>query len=177
MAALAEAEDRIADAEALLAEGLSRWRGEEICDKPLKRLYQRQHGDDRGYAAHRQKLEAAVRDRRRAALLSTAIAEPKPLPPFVLPRLGGGEVRSESLRGRIAVINVWAKWCGPCVAEMSALQTSPTRSPARRTSSSAPSTSTPRPTTSPRGWPSAASGSRSCSALVTPEITATTPCR
>ncbi|PCC73235.1 Thiol-disulfide isomerase or thioredoxin [Nannocystis exedens] len=122
MAALAEAEGRIADAETLLVEGLSRWRGEEICEKPLKRLYQRQHGDDSGYAAYRQRLEAAVRDHRRAAILTTAIAEPKPLSPFVLSRLGGGSVRSESLRGRIAVINLWAKWCGPCVAEMPALQ-------------------------------------------------------
>jgi DsbE subfamily thiol:disulfide oxidoreductase len=41
----------------------------------------------------------------------------KPLPEFALPRLDGGELTAASLRGRAAVINVFASWCVACVAE------------------------------------------------------------
>ena len=44
----------------------------------------------------------------------------KPLPEFVLPQVRdpGGEFRSEELTGAPALINVWASWCPPCLAEL-----------------------------------------------------------
>ncbi|MDC0672562.1 redoxin domain-containing protein [Nannocystis radixulma] len=122
LAAFAEAEGRIADAEQLLIEGLALWDGEKSCEEALRALYRRQHGNERGYARHRTRLEDAARAQRRAQVLATALAEPKPLPPFELPRLGDEALRSEALRGRVAVLNLWTTWCGPCVAEMPALQ-------------------------------------------------------
>ncbi len=38
-------------------------------------------------------------------------------PAFALPLIDGGEVTSDDLDGRAAVINVWASWCPPCRSE------------------------------------------------------------
>jgi len=43
-------------------------------------------------------------------------------PPFRLPSLAGGEVNLASLRGKVVVLNFWATWCPPCVAEMPSLE-------------------------------------------------------
>jgi cytochrome c biogenesis protein CcmG, thiol:disulfide interchange protein DsbE len=42
----------------------------------------------------------------------------RPAPRVELPGLRGGRVRLADLRGRPAVVNFWASWCPPCVAEM-----------------------------------------------------------
>jgi peroxiredoxin len=43
-------------------------------------------------------------------------------PGFRLPTLGGGEAELSSWRGRVVVLNFWATWCPPCVAEMPSLE-------------------------------------------------------
>lgn len=39
-----------------------------------------------------------------------APAKPTPVPAFDLPLTAGGTLRSESLRGQVAVIRFWASW-------------------------------------------------------------------
>jgi cytochrome c biogenesis protein CcmG, thiol:disulfide interchange protein DsbE len=46
----------------------------------------------------------------------------EPLPRLQGPTLDGGTADTRDLRGSIAVINVWAEWCAPCLEEMPALQ-------------------------------------------------------
>jgi thiol-disulfide isomerase/thioredoxin len=46
----------------------------------------------------------------------------KPLPPFELADLKGGKWSLASLKGKVAFLNVWATWCGPCQMELPHLQ-------------------------------------------------------
>jgi peroxiredoxin len=66
--------------------------------------------------------EAANRAEALAALRMTAPASPEPARDFTLPRLGGGTVRLGEFRGKVVLLNFWATWCPPCIAEMPGMQ-------------------------------------------------------
>lgn len=45
-----------------------------------------------------------------------------PAPDFVLSDLAGQPVRLSDFRGQVVLLNFWATWCGPCEAEMPAIE-------------------------------------------------------
>ncbi|MFC1838102.1 TlpA disulfide reductase family protein [Thermodesulfobacteriota bacterium] len=45
-----------------------------------------------------------------------------PAPNFTLPGLDGESVSLDDYRGKVVLLNIWATWCPPCVAEAPSLE-------------------------------------------------------
>ncbi len=45
-----------------------------------------------------------------------------PAPDFTLDTLDGAAATLSAYRGQVVIVNLWASWCGPCRAEMPAIQ-------------------------------------------------------
>ncbi len=57
-----------------------------------------------------------------AAAKAKMIDKMKPAPDFSLKTLDGKTVTLSSLKGKIVILDLWATWCGPCLASFPAMQ-------------------------------------------------------
>jgi thiol-disulfide isomerase/thioredoxin len=122
---IAEAEGDIEAAESWYVKGRGRenliWHN-PLSSKALQRLYLINNESLDGFEEYLTAIDERDVARRRAKVASDRIAQPGPLPDFEHEWLNGGRFSSESLKGKIAVINFWGVWCGPCVREAPEIQ-------------------------------------------------------
>lgn len=96
--------------------------GENPNDEALKGLYEKRHGSLDGYDEYVANLEDRLREERKKKVLAQRIETPDTLSAFTLETLEGDTLSAHRLQDKVAVINVWGKWCGPCVEEMPDIQ-------------------------------------------------------
>ncbi len=76
----------------------------------LASLYEDLHGSLDGFEKYVEAAKDEDWEERREGILAKRIQDPEPMTAFVLETLDGEEVSSESLLGRVAVINFWGTW-------------------------------------------------------------------
>jgi thiol-disulfide isomerase/thioredoxin len=118
---LYESQKKLAEAEEMYRRGflMPSQRANPNLDA-LKAIYQSRFGSLEGFEESMKQVRSLEVDARRKKVLGARVR--KTIPPFKLKTLDGKAVALADLKGRIAVINVWAVWCGPCVREMPAVQ-------------------------------------------------------
>jgi tetratricopeptide (TPR) repeat protein len=76
----------------------------------LEALYERLHGDRKGFADYIAAARDVGSEERRDSVLAQRILDPQPMDPFVLETLEGEVVRSDQFLGQVVIINFWGTW-------------------------------------------------------------------
>jgi len=93
---------------------------DELADN-AQRLWKELGGTDEGWQAYLARNEAA-KSSTEVAEAATWDSKSQALPDFALTDLQGKAWKLADLKGKVAFINLWATWCGPCKAELPYVQ-------------------------------------------------------
>lgn len=118
----AEALDRKLDAVAFYRRGQA-VAGDDILAERGARLWKELGGSDASWEAFVPAAPQAPRvEIKDVAATSRWVEKSEPLARFELTDLASRTWRSDELKGKAVLINVWATWCAPCVAELPYIQ-------------------------------------------------------
>ena len=93
---------------------------DELSDS-TERLWKELGGTDQGWNAYLTRFEVSKNKRETAEIVSWD-SKNTPLAAFELTDLQGRNWSLADLKGKVAFINVWATWCGPCREELPYVQ-------------------------------------------------------
>ncbi len=126
MARLAEQEGRKLDALACYQMALSLVRSSPATTAKARALWKELGGTNEGWQAFLASLEP--KEAKPAVTATTSTGGPqwtkidKPLPKFELQDPGGKTWRLAQFEGKTLLVNLWATWCAPCLAELPYIQ-------------------------------------------------------
>ncbi len=93
---------------------------DELSDN-AQRLWKELGGTEQGWQAYLARNEAS-KNMTEVAAAAAWDAKNTPLPDFDLTDLQGRKWKLADLKGKVAFINLWATWCGPCLRELPYVQ-------------------------------------------------------
>ena len=124
VAKVAEAEKRKLDALTAYQTAIAvRLKGSPVPDdlnNSTQRLWKELGGTDQGWRAFMARVDA--KSKPESAEVATWNTKNTALPEFDLTDLDGGKWSLADLKGKVAFINLWATWCGPCKMELPYVQ-------------------------------------------------------
>ena len=124
VAKVAEAEKRKLDALTAYQTAIAvRLKGSPVPDElnnSTQRLWKELGGTDQGWRAFMARVDA--KGKPESAEVATWNTKNTALPEFDLTDLDGGKWSLADLKGKVAFINLWATWCGPCKMELPYVQ-------------------------------------------------------
>src|ERR1043166_4300072 len=95
--------------------------GKDQLNENAQRLWKELGGTEQGWQAYLARNELS-KSKPEAAEVATWDAKNTLLTDFELTDLKGRNWKLADLKGKVAFINLWATWCGPCRAELPYVQ-------------------------------------------------------